>query len=106
MRPAPPATATPPLFSTHHRQQTAPVLSAPYPGYVPLPGAELLLATALVIPQPSLPVFESGRESDVALLKLALNNLLGSNLHLSEQYKYQVLIGHIKLPSAPQLAKA
>lgn len=63
---------TPPLFSTHHRQQTAPVLSA-----------ELLLATALGIPRPSLPVFESGRENDFALLKLALDSLLGSNLHLS-----------------------
>lgn len=97
---------TPPLFSTHHGQQSASALSGPYTGYAPLPGAELLLATALGIPRPSLPVFESGRESDFALLKLALDNILGSNVHLSEQYKYQVLIGHIKLPSALQLAKA
>jgi len=96
----------PPLFTTHHGQLTAPVLSAPYPGYTPLLGAELLFSSALGIPRPSLPMFESGRESDFALLKLALDNILGSNLHLSEQYKYQVLIGHIKLPSALQLAKA
>lgn len=94
-----------PLISTHHGQQTAPVFYAPSPGYAPLPGAELLLATALGIPRPPLPVFESGRESDFALLKLAPDNVLGSNVHLSKQYKYQVLIGHIKLPSALQLAK-
>lgn len=51
------------LFSTHHGHHTAPVFSSPYPGYVPLPRAELLLATALGIPQPSRPVFVSGRES-------------------------------------------
>ncbi len=95
LKTAPTSQGAPPLFSTHHGHQTAPVFSAPYPGYAPLPGAELLLATALEIPRPSLPVFESGWESDV----------LGSNVHLSEQYKYQVLIGHIKPPSALQLAK-
>lgn len=95
-----------PLYSTPYGQQTVPVLPSLYPGYAPLPGAELLLASALGIPRPSLPVFESGQESDFALLKLALDNVLGSNPHLSEQHKYQVLLGHIKLPSALQLAKA
>lgn len=96
--------ATP--FATPHVTPAAPVLSTPYTGYTPLPGAELLLASALGIPRPSLPVFESGLESDFALLKLALDNVLDSNLHLSEQHKYQVLLGHIKFPSALQLAKA
>lgn len=53
-----------------------------------------------------LPVFESGRESDFALLKMALDSLLNNHSHLSEQYKYQVLLSHLKLPSALQLAKA
>lgn len=52
------------------------------------------------------PYFDSGRESDFALLKMALDNLLNSHRHLNEQYKYQVLLGHLKLPSALQLAKA
>ncbi|XP_025763702.1 uncharacterized protein LOC109202593 [Oreochromis niloticus] len=53
-----------------------------------------------------IPSFESGRESDFALLKMALDNLLNSHPHLNEQYKYQVLLGHLQLPSAIQLAKA
>lgn len=56
------------------------------------------------IPRPALPVFKSGRESDLAQLKLALDNLLGGDLCLSEQY--QVMLGQIKLTSALQLAKA
>ncbi len=53
-----------------------------------------------------IPCFESGKESDFALLKMALDNLLNNHLHLNEQYKYQVLLGHLKLQSALQLAKA
>lgn len=53
-----------------------------------------------------IPCFESGKESDFALLKMALDNLLNSHVHLNEQYKYQVLLGHLKLQSALQLAKA
>ncbi|XP_052412579.1 uncharacterized protein LOC127957915 [Carassius gibelio] len=70
------------------------------------PGTELLYASAYGIPQPKLPVFESGNESDFALLKLALDNLLSHHSYLSEQYKYHVLLSHLKLPSAQQLAKA
>ncbi|TWW54954.1 hypothetical protein D4764_09G0000030 [Takifugu flavidus] len=65
-----------------------------------------LSATSYGIPKPMIPFFESGKESDFALLRMALDNLLNSHLHLSEQYKYQVLLGHLKLPSALQLAKA
>ncbi|XP_042068926.1 actin cytoskeleton-regulatory complex protein PAN1-like [Haplochromis burtoni] len=64
------------------------------------------LATGYGIPKPMIPSFESGRESDFALLKMALDNLLNSHPHLNEQYKYQVLLGHLRLPSAIQLAKA
>lgn len=64
------------------------------------------IATSYGIPKPMIPCFESGKENDFALLKMALDNLLNSHLHLNEQYKYQVLLGHLKLPSVLQLAKA
>lgn len=79
---------------------------APYPGLQPQLGADMLFAAAFGIPRPTLPVFESGRESDFALLKMALDSLLNNHSHLNEQYKYQVLLSHLKLPSALQLAKA
>lgn len=63
-------------------------------------------ATSYGIPKPMIPCFESGKESDFALLKMVLDNLLNSHLHLNEHYKYQVLLGHLKLQSALQLAKA
>ncbi len=64
------------------------------------------VATSYGIPKPMIPCFESGKESDFALLKMALDNLLNNHLHLNEQYKYQVLLGHLKVQSALQLAKA
>ncbi len=64
------------------------------------------MAAAYGIPRPTLPVFESGTESDFALLKLALDNLLSHHTHISEQYKYQELLSHLKFTSAQQLAKA
>ncbi|XP_061128044.1 uncharacterized protein LOC133149871 isoform X1 [Syngnathus typhle] len=70
------------------------------------PGMETLIATSYGIPKPTLPFFESGKESDFALLKMALDNLMNSHTHLSEHYKYQVLLGQLKLPSALQLAKS
>uniref|UniRef100_A0AAV2MID6 E3 ubiquitin-protein ligase RNF182 n=1 Tax=Knipowitschia caucasica TaxID=637954 RepID=A0AAV2MID6_KNICA len=66
----------------------------------------MLIASTYGIPRPTLPYFESGRESDFALLKMALDNLLSTHTHLSEQYKYQVLLGQLKHASALQLAKA
>lgn len=62
-----------------------------------------LIASSYGIPKPMIPFFESGKESDFALLKMALDHLLNSHPHLHEQYKYQVLLGHL---SALQLAKA
>lgn len=67
---------------------------------------ELLVATAFGIPKPKLPYFESGRESDFVLLKMALENLLDIHAHLSEQYKFQVLMDHLRLPTAYKLAKS
>lgn len=56
------------------------------------PGMETLIATSYGIPKQSLPLFESGKESDFALLKMALDNLMNSHPHLSEHYKYLVLL--------------
>ncbi len=81
-------------------------LHVPQAGYLPQPGTELLMAAAYGIPHPTLPVFESGTESNCALLKLALDNLLSHHTHISEQYKYQVLLSHLKSSSAQQLSKA
>lgn len=105
-----------PIPTTHHRApllSNTPICPQPYSplpvpqaGYIPQPGTELLMAAAYGIPRPTLPVFESGTESDFALLKLALDNLLSHHTHISEQYKYQVLLSHLKFASAQQLAKA
>lgn len=67
---------------------------------------ELLVATAFGIPKPRLPYFESGRESDFVLLKMALENLLDIHAHLSEQYKFQVLMDNLRLPTAINLVKS
>ena len=50
---------------------------------------DLVITSAYGIPKHSLPLFKSGRESDFALLKMALDNLLENHPHLIEQYKYQ-----------------
>ncbi|KAL0184291.1 hypothetical protein M9458_019987, partial [Cirrhinus mrigala] len=63
-----------------------------------LPGLEMLAASAYGIPKPVIPTFETGRKSDFALLKMALDNLMNYQQHLSEPYKYQVLLDHLKLP--------
>ncbi|XP_073715795.1 uncharacterized protein [Misgurnus anguillicaudatus] len=67
---------------------------------------ELLVATSYELPRPTLPHFTSGKESDFALLKMALDHLLDTHAHLTEQFKYQVLLDHLKLPSAYKLAQA
>ncbi|XP_073731871.1 uncharacterized protein [Misgurnus anguillicaudatus] len=77
-----------------------------FPTPVQSPGMEMLAASAYGIPKPAIPYFDTGQESDFALLKMALDNVMNNQLHLSEHYKYQVLLSHLKLPSALQLAKA
>ncbi len=86
---------TQPIPTTHQRvtlSSNIPICPQPYSpllvtqaGYIPQPGTELLMAAAYGIPLPTLPVFESGTESDFALLKLALDNLLSHHTHISEQ---------------------
>ncbi len=44
-------------------------------------------------------------ESDFALFKKGLDGVLGPHLHLKEDYKFQVLLDHLKLPAAFQIAK-
>ncbi|XP_038054692.1 uncharacterized protein LOC119726911 [Patiria miniata] len=66
---------------------------------------DLLMASSLGVPKPTLPKFSSGREKDFALLKIALQNLVNVHPHLSEQYKYQVLIGSLD-GKALKLAKS
>lgn len=66
----------------------------------------MLITSPYCVSQLILPVFERDRESDFALLKMALDNMMGTHRHLTEQYKYQVLLSRLKLPSALQLARA
>ncbi|XP_026095552.1 uncharacterized protein LOC113067383 [Carassius auratus] len=67
---------------------------------------DMLIASSYGIPKPALPKFDRGKESDFALLKMALDSLLGGHAHLTEQFKYQVLLDRLKLPSAYKLAQA
>ncbi|XP_070410955.1 uncharacterized protein [Nothobranchius furzeri] len=96
----------------HHSPPSIPPLpqeTAPPPGSIAAPSTdlmELLIATSYGLPKPALPYFTSGREADFALLKMALDNLLSSHAHLTEPFKYQVLLQHLKLPSAHKLAQA
>lgn len=66
---------------------------------------ELLVASGNGIPKPKLPYFKSGRRSDFILLDMALESLVSIHGHLTERYKFQVLMDHLKLPSAYKLAK-
>ena len=126
VQPSSPEHAAPSPPSFHHIVLTAPrparsqrpsdpVREKPAPLSLPNPtervseGAsimELLVATAFGVPKPRLPYFESGKESDFVLLNMALENLLDIHAHLSEQYKFQVLMDHLRLPSAYKLAKS
>ncbi|KAL1267170.1 hypothetical protein QQF64_002845 [Cirrhinus molitorella] len=101
--PSPPWTAVPypvPPHDTPHNQAVS------YPSPAQPPGLEMLAASAYGVPKPAIPYFDTGRESDFALLKMALDNVMNNQPHLSEHYKYQVLLSHLKLLSAFQLAKA
>ncbi len=73
---------------------------------VPVNMVDMLIASSYGIPKPALPKFDSGKESDFALLKMALDSLIGGSAHLTEQFKYQVLLDRLMLPSAYKLAQA
>lgn len=89
----------PPSDASHNR-------AVMYPSPAQPPGLEMLATSAYGVPKPAIPYFDTGMESDFALLKMALDNVMNNQPHLSEHYKYQVLLSHLKLPSALQLAKA
>lgn len=61
---------------------------------------ELLVASGYAIPKPKLPYFSSGRESNLILLNMALENMVGVHTHLSQHFKFQILLDQIKFPSA------
>ncbi|XP_033637433.1 uncharacterized protein LOC117298338 [Asterias rubens] len=68
----------------------------PAPAQMMMPNStEMLIASSYGIPRPVLPTFSSGKEKDFALLKMALDNLIDVHPHLTEPYKYQVLLGKL-----------
>lgn len=67
---------------------------------------EMAISSSYGIPRPKLISFTTGKESDFLLLKKGLDGVLGPDyLYLSEDYKFQVLLDHLKFPSAFQIAK-
>jgi hypothetical protein len=66
---------------------------------------ELLISSSYGVPRPTLPSFTSGKEKDFAMLKMALDNLVNIHPHLSQQYKYQVLLDKLG-GNAKKLAEA
>ncbi|KAL0147788.1 hypothetical protein M9458_056904 [Cirrhinus mrigala] len=77
-----------------------------YTSHTVTPGLmEMAIASSYGIPKPRLTVFSSGKESDFLMLKKGLDSILGPHRHLTEDYKYQVLLDHLQLPSAYQVAK-
>lgn len=77
-----------------------------YPNQHAMPGLmEMVITASYGIPKPKLLPFSSGKESDFLLLKKGLDSILGPHPHLTEDYKYQVLLDHLKLSTAYQIAK-
>lgn len=66
---------------------------------------DMAIASSFGIPKPKLTTFTTGKESDFVMLKKGLDSVLGPHRHLTEDYKYQVLLDHLELPSAYQVAK-
>lgn len=66
---------------------------------------DMAIASSYGIPKPKLINFTTGKESDFALLKKGLDGILGPHIHLTENYKFQVLLDHLKFTAAFQIAK-
>ena len=102
-QPSPQPYVAPPVQYYYPQQHPAPVRP---PDNSNAPGVlEMVIASSYGIPKPKLTVFSSGRESDFLLLKKGLDSVLGPHRHLSEDYKYQVLLDHLRFPAALQIAK-
>ncbi|XP_067219120.1 uncharacterized protein [Chanodichthys erythropterus] len=98
-RPYLPSSLPPPPWPGPQPQTYYPVNSVT-PGLI-----EMAIASSYGIPKPKLAVFSSGKESDFLMLKKGLDSILGPHRHLTEDYKYQVLLDHLHLPAAYQVAK-
>lgn len=64
---------------------------------------EMVIASSFGILKPKLIVLSSGKERDFLLLKRSLDSVIGPHRHLSEDYKYQVLLDHLRFPAALQI---
>ncbi|XP_028296698.1 uncharacterized protein LOC114458488 [Gouania willdenowi] len=97
--PQPPASAQPGALQdmSHY---TSPMLAAQRPNLM-----EMAISSSYGIPKPRLVSFTTGKESDFLLLKKGLDGVMGPHPHLSEDYKFQVLLDHLKFPAAFQIAK-
>ncbi|XP_076857121.1 uncharacterized protein LOC143511024 [Brachyhypopomus gauderio] len=84
---------------------------APYGQPVPSRGPtapgilEMAIASSYGIPKPKLIPFSTGKESDFIMMKKGLDSVLSPHKHLTEDYKYQILLDLLKLPNAYQVAK-
>ncbi|KAF0029308.1 hypothetical protein F2P81_018413 [Scophthalmus maximus] len=123
MQPGPPSSEQPYGAIPRYWQLHPPVpypapppFQQPYPVQFPpstgppdnntMPGLmEMVIASAFGIPKPKLTIFSSGRESDFIMLKKGLDSVFGPHKHLTEDYKYQILLDHLRFPSALKVAK-
>jgi len=95
----------PPDTRLQQQPYSAPLSSTVHPAVQVPSMVDMAIASAYGIPKPKLINFTTGKESDFALLKKGLDGILGPHLHLTEDYKFQVLLDHLKLPAAFQIAK-
>ncbi len=99
------------LQSTFSRQTTAHHATQSEMSNLPTPTtppglSELLISSSFGLPRPSLPTFDTNNEKDYRLLKMTFENLIDCHPHLSEKYKYKILMDHLggnakKLACAP-----
>ncbi|XP_038071933.1 uncharacterized protein LOC119740637 [Patiria miniata] len=82
-------------MSPHSAHQAQPVPTGSPPMVPGATAIDLLVASSYGIPKPALPRFSDGREKEFALLRMALDNLINVHPHLTEQYKFQVMLDRL-----------